>query len=268
MLTNLGYFAAVPYEKRPVLARLRYWQLYRVWCDSMHGMCIGTTPLACGNVIAWLVRNSAGGTQEQRLHALYVRYRKWCHARRISDYTDAWTKDSLSWNDHISLKSKAAAMKRVVRFLLDVVLELPQDSLEAKLVVGVTWGIAEYYRIIMTSGRYLPDEVIDALDTALTTAFLSYNALAAQEHAAGGFHAWHVVSKFHMNLHLVRDFVRNTRVNPRFTYCYKDEDFMRVVKSLAIHSHPATLPQRVLERWLLCICVTGWRPLTKLAEVE
>ena len=119
----------------------------------MHGMCLGSTPFACGNVIAYLVRNSTDGTQEQRLSALYLRYRKWCHDRRISDYTDEWTKDSLSWSDYICLKSKAAAVKHVARFLLDVVVELPQDSVEAKLVVGVAWGVAEYYRIIMTSGR-------------------------------------------------------------------------------------------------------------------
>ena len=53
--------------------------------------------------------------------------------------------------------------------------------------------------------------------------------------------------KFHMLAHLVRD-VRLERMNPKFAWCYGDEDYMHHVAMLARMTHRRTTSLRILER--------------------
>ncbi len=53
--------------------------------------------------------------------------------------------------------------------------------------------------------------------------------------------------KFHHMAHMVKD-IRSERQNPKFVWCFGDEDYMHHVSSLAKGAHKTTTMQRVLER--------------------
>ena len=86
----------------------------------------------------------------------------------------------------------------------------------------------------------------------LEKALVSYNALA-QEAAAKGERNWKILPKFHAVTHYY-----DTRLNPRRTSCYQDEDMVGRVKKIYVACHGRTAPERSLQRYAIVVCLRWW----------
>eukprot|EP00969_Alexandrium_andersonii_P160318 7083112-Alexandrium_andersonii.AAC.1 len=52
-------------------------------------------------------------------------------------------------------------------------------------------------------------------------------------------------------VHLAEDLIGESHINPTYTYCYRDEDFIGRMKHLCKRMHRRRLVDRVMYRYLL-----------------
>eukprot|EP00973_Karenia_brevis_P011517 1558210-Karenia_brevis.AAC.1 len=72
---------------------------------------------------------------------------------------------------------------------------------------------------------------------------------------------WRPKPKNHQWTHLIEDFVRPTKINPKHTYCYRDEDFCGRMKTSIQKCHGTTLAPNALRKYLLYLKI-------KLADIR
>ena len=75
-----------------------------------------------------------------------------------------------------------------------------------------------------------------------------YSWLAADA-ARAGHRQWKLAPKFHLFLHLC-EWQAVEQGNPRYYWCYSDEDLAGLMAEVAESCHPATLPETALFKWL------------------
>ena len=64
---------------------------------------------------------------------------------------------------------------------------------------------------------------------------------------------WKMVAKFHGFVHICEDDAKV--MNPRFLWCYIDEDLQKFMKHIALSLHPKTVAEETLYKW--CVHLFG-----------
>ena len=62
---------------------------------------------------------------------------------------------------------------------------------------------------------------------------------------------WKLSPNLHQFVHLCLD--QTVMGNPRYYWCYGDEDLVRILVGIADGVHPRTLAISVLSKWLWCV---------------
>lgn len=97
----------------------------------------------------------------------------------------------------------------------------------------------------------LTQEEADSISEMLDLYLVSYQALAVEAGAAAEA-LWKIRPKFLYMSH-ISDWTREARINPRYTGCAYDEDYLGKLKRTTCRTHAATFMLRSLQRIVL-----GW----------
>jgi hypothetical protein len=148
------------------------------------------------------------------------------------------------------LSGKAADARMAARFVYELAMECDDGTLHARHRIACCWGLMQYYAIIMKAGRWMSDLEIQQCEEAVYTCLVNYYALRSIMIGLGHLAMYRPKPKAHMWLHLIDDFIKPTRLNPRNFWCYGGEDFVGRVKRIAAACHRTSVVVSVLKRYL------------------
>lgn len=113
------------------------------------------------------------------------------------------------------------------------------------------WNLVEFQRVVDGASMFLTEAEAAAAVTAGQT-FLNFWQELAAENMANLRANYKVRPKHHAFAHYVIHRIRTgSRLNPRVTSCWMDEDFIGRVCRSARGTHPSSLARRTLERHVL-----------------
>jgi len=206
--------------------------------DDMHvndqGFCLRAT----GSTLVWLCQNGYFGPAPMRLQLIRAHniYKQWCVDTKQESRLIQFTEENLHLGLHkfVFLTGKAADARHFAGFTYDVIRASGRapnvDETEYNLVLGVAWGLRKYYLVEYTTGRWLDDEALLALQSAAICMLTSFTAIHVRLGQPGYFRP---KPKDHQLMHLVTHWCEITRINPRFCSNYKNENFVRLMKRFA-----------------------------------
>eukprot|EP00974_Lingulodinium_polyedra_P049958 4804866-Lingulodinium_polyedra.AAC.1 len=122
-----------------------------------------------------------------------------------------------------------------------------------RLVLVVVEGLMEFYQSLECKDYCLPPPAQAALEDSVAKVLHGYRALSHAS-AQEGLLRWHETPKHHYMQHTV---LQSRVANPRWAWCYPDEDFMRIVKKIGGKCLAGTAATKVvpklIQKWQLGI---------------
>ena len=114
----------------------------------------------------------------------------------------------------------------------------------------VLQNLAEFYDVMSSPDYCLSAADRRKLEICINGISRSYRFLQ-NEAIAADRNRWHEVNKHHTMQHILQHAQFS---NPRFSWCYPDEDFMRIVKKIAERCMSATpafqIVPKLVQKWL------------------
>lgn len=234
----------------PISSFFQYIKGLRIDCimiDVLHCVDLGIFA-HCGANILWEVvsLNLWGTTQEQNVKALEKMMKQY---EKDQGVTNRWrgkltvdrVKTSGGWP---KLKTQAA----VVRGLAPFCLHLSQTYLTVKHA-WLCQMMVRFYELLDSEPLFLSAEARDELKQLGLRFSDLYNEFAAEAFVAR-IRMWKGSPKLHMFQHLC-EWQGPEMGNPRYFWCYADEDMVGKMIKTAQSCHPKTLCLMTLWKWLL-----------------
>ncbi|MGB2015010.1 MAG: hypothetical protein ACPHSF_06060, partial [Flavobacteriales bacterium] len=220
--------------------------------DVLHALDQGVSSHVHGNVL-WEIAMSKRLTQEEAVSwlqseivAWYKRKHNKEHARIQGKLTVQRVKTSGDWP---KLKAKAAATRRLTEFVLQLAETHNSGSEHDQKRLGVAQLLNEYYTLIHAEGRWFSTFALDRIPRVVYTFHGLYAALSA-EALRLRVRAWKFIPKFHLFAHIAHPEILKLG-NPRFYWCYQDEDNQRNMASICASAHMDNLAQVSLHKWVI-----------------
>ena len=224
-----------------------------VTVDVLHTIDLGITSRILGSLLVVLVlkRGVLGGSNiPEKLQMLQARLKAWySRAQVTSKYRGKFTRDRLyDAAGFPQLSGKAAALRHMSRFVLELMSSFCDGSDHDKLMLSMIQLLVRFYEILDTNSMYFSREVIEEVAFIGDSVAKMYGILANTAYAQK-VKLWKVTPKLHMWLHLTLWQVALWG-NPRFWWTYPDEDLVGVMMEVASSVHPRTLAFSCLFKWL------------------
>ena len=73
--------------------------------------------------------------------------------------------------------------------------------------------------------------------------------LLAEEALQNSQRMWKMTGKFHLMEHIGQD--QSKICNPKYSWCYADEDLMQIIKEVALSCHPSNLAHMTIFKWII-----------------
>ena len=173
-------------------------------------------------------------TQWQKDNKIVNRYKGRLTHERIRTSKD-WPK----------LKSKGAPMHPVARFALS----LAQEHLDADVILVIDL-LVQFYSVLSANELFLSDAAKQEIQRIGSKLCRTYAKLAS-EAVASRHKLWKATPKLHLFLHLCEWDVEYG--NPRFFWCYPDEDLVGQMIKAGESCHPKTLAVAGMYKWLTLV---------------
>ena len=236
-----------------------------VMVDVLHTVDLGLTAHVCGNVIWWLVIvvNIFGvPTYAKRMEACQNYYKAWVKSTKCKNKlrgkltVERVRADAGEWPQ---LKSKAAPLRSMARFCLHMMQSFgsfaSDDAWRQRhdsLALGVTQLLCEFYDILESESQFLSDAArgrMPLLGEQLMMMYAQLATMAHDDYERLGHRLWKTSPKMHLFLHLC---IWQSLLygNPRYYWCYGDEDLIGRLVSIAEGVHISTLAVSVLSKWV------------------
>ena len=241
--------------------------ILNVQADVMHIVCLGVAHHVLGNTmfeLCFLPKYFPGQTTAQaRCDELWRRIADQYRARgtptQMSNLAIAFFCNMRSPHmDYPVLTSrvKAAETRHLVPIMSTIWANVCDRSGHDAHVLAVLQHLERFYNILDTPGYCMPAADQTSFEQSVAKILRHYRALCLAA-VADGVNRWHEVPKFHYLWHIAQ---QSRVVNPRWSWCYPDEDFMRVVKLIGQKCMDGTattkVAGKVVEKWLVGIL---WR---------
>ena len=156
------------------------------------------------------------------------------------------TKDRIRTSaDWPKLKSKAAPIRTLAPFAV----ALAEEFL-APDVAYLARQLVRFYEIIDCNGLFLTDDAKAEIKIVGSRLCRAYGKLAASAVAANQ-KMWKCTPKLHLFLHLCEYDVELG--NPRYFWCYADEDMVGQMIKAAESCHPRTMAVACMFKWLTVV---------------
>jgi hypothetical protein len=189
-----------------------------------------------------------GSTQAARAEVLRAMLIKWYkehkgHHRIDGELTWTTLKSSGDWP---KLKAKAAPTRHMIDFACDLAAKYNSGSDHDKKRLACCDLLQRFYCILSEEGEFLTPSAKREIRVVGNRFFQIYIQLAS-EALASNITMWKLSPKFHLFIHICE----LSHINPRWTWCYADEDLMKHMKHIAASCHPSTVDHMCLCKWLV-----------------
>lgn len=222
--------------------------------DTLHAVDLGVCAHVLGNVF-WVLaitrRVFGGRTQADAVTFLESHIKSWikrtkCSVNLRGKLTVDRIKTSAGWP---KFRCKGATARHLVRYALDLCTEFcdPTNAEDATMTALCSL-LARFYEILHNESFWLSDAAKAEIPRLGQTFAMLYTQLSRQfvtERRRG----WKLTPKHHLWEHLTQH-QAPVFGNPRFYWCYADEDLVGLMVNLASSVHPITLPESILFKWL------------------
>jgi hypothetical protein len=239
------------------------WHLDLLLEDLLHVVFLGNGEDCAGSAL-WLLeelQHFPGNTADARFECAYVRLLDWCAARNVqcTASVSEYTKTSLIKDDFPHLGGKGADCKATLGFLADelqLAAQTHPGNMELRLATTCLYYLVTWLAILDSEPMFMSPSALAEATQAGWNYLRTYFALAKMCVDAG-VRRWKVRPKCHALAHLL---LRSSysSMNIRFWSCWSDEDYIGKICKLARGTHPRTIAQRTLDRWLANLAVR-WR---------
>jgi hypothetical protein len=243
----------------PSLLRINSLVFEGVTIDVLHAVDAGVASHIIANVFVEIM-HGWGANQAARTRVLEGKikdfYNENKHSAKIQGkLTFERLKTS---NDWPKLKAKAAATRHLAHFALELAvaedLAVPADAddavkLHSRRRRAVCQLLVIFYSMLESNGRYFSRDDQRRVADCGRNLVIIYSQLAA-ESVAKEERFWKLIPKFHIFLHLC-EVQCTTWGNPRWYWCYSDEDLQKLMKAVALSCHPARMASEVLRKWVV-----------------
>ena len=156
---------------------------------------------------------------------------------------------------YLSTRIKAAETRHLVPILHDIWRQLHDSASQYDLqVLECLRCLTDFYDVLSVHHEYaLPVAVVNSLNASLQGVIGNYRMLSLWARAAN-VRRWHEVPKHHYVQHICMQ-MSATHQNPKYAWCYPDEDFMGLVKQISSRCMAGTpvtkLMSKVVLKWTL-----------------
>ena len=238
----------------PILLQLVIgFRLESIMIDVLHTVDLGVAAHIIGNVlfIFGVLRAVFGGRNyEQRVGALSNALDNWykrtkCDSRLRGKLSLERLRPSGDWP---KLKGKAAAIRKLARFALEVAETYAENTAEDKLIIDVIGLLVAFYEIMDSESQFLSKAAKVNLPKIGQKLAETFGRLAKIAVDAGN-RLWKLSPKLHLFEHLLEHQAINSG-NPRWYWTYADEDLVGLMIDIAEGCHANTMPFSVLFKWL------------------
>lgn len=230
--------------------------------DLLHVLYLGMLKDAVGSALRVLTTAGwfavAEGSVNAALLQAFGRFEDWCRSQGITHNADSgkWTAESIGFGprEYPSLSNKGAAVKLVTAWLAgetSMFARTRPHEMPSQLMAVCFWGMATFMATLDHEPLIMADAARQRAIVAGQTFMLAYMALATLA-LQRRLPLWKTRPKDHVfDEVLIRMGV--SKVNPRFSQCFLDEDFIGKVCKLVRSTHALTAPLRTLQRYLALI---------------
>ena len=222
-----------------------------IMIDVLHAVDLGITSHIIGNVF-WLIairRNAFGcKNNEDRIKKLNEHMVAWykrakCESKVQGKLNIDRVRTSGGWP---KLKAKAAATRHLAAYALFLVQVFGAE--EDKHVLALCTLLCEFYQILNDEPMYLGATAKARLPVLGQQLAVIYSKLA-ETSANARLRMWKMSPKLHLFVHLC-EWQAMEWGNPRYFWCYADEDLVGILTEVAKSCHPSTLAVSALFKWL------------------
>ena len=233
-----------------------------VMVDILHTMDQGISSHIVANVMWYFatIRNVFGGrNMEEKISNLNANLISWyrdtkAKVRVQGPLTVDRVRTSGEWP---KLKCKAAATRHLASYVLHLVIVHGAKTVDDpwhghdQLTLGVCQLLVRMYEIINSESMFLGAAAKTEVPKIGRQLAMMYQQLSIYAFGAG-LRLWKFTPKLHLFLHLVED-QAPTFGNPRYWWCYGDEDLVGRLITVAEDLHPRTLTLCILFKWLITV---------------
>ena len=224
-----------------------------IMIDTMHCCDLGVCSHLVANVLVELLDQFAGSTVDARVEALEEHLNEWTKAtgsdiRLRGRLTIARLRTSGDWP---KLAGKAAESRHMVDYALHLSqkFQRPGNTRDARRT-AMCQLLQEFYGILSGNGAFLSAVAADRVGD-LARDFVTIYGKFAREALLAGIRAWKMPPKFHLWVHLCE--IQALHMNPRLYWAYMDEDMQQQIKLIALSTHPRTMCENVLYKWIVLV---------------
>ncbi len=222
--------------------------------DVLHAVDLGIASHIIGNVI-WIlviVRCIFGkGDTAEKLNKMTVHLKAWYKGRDgvcqlQGKLTGDRLKTSKGWP---KLKAKGAQTKHLAKYVLGLAAEFCGTDTYDRQMVAVCQLLVDFYDLLDQESMFLSPDAAKKMKRIGQNMGLLYTSLAAQALAAHQ-KLWKTTPKLHLFCHLC-EWQAIERGNPRYYWCYPDEDLVGLMVEIVQSVHPRRLAVMCLLKWLI-----------------
>ena len=217
--------------------------------DVLHVLDLGVAAHVLGNLFWLIIKRRRGGTQESRAKTLSSEIESWHSDRnQTSGLRGPLTVKRLRNENskYPKLKAKGAS----VRSLIPCALDMARANDLGEREIAVVQLLNEFYNIIYDQDLFLEDWAVQRIGEIGFMFCNMFTDLSRSAHD-NNEQLWKSTPKLHLFAHLCELQVMTLKLNPRSFWCYADEDLVGQLIEIASSSHPMTLAEVGMLKWLL-----------------
>ena len=147
-----------------------------------------------------------------------------------------------------TLKAKAASTSHLAAWALGLARDHQDGSDHDRRRLGVCQSLCNVYDRLEAAPMLLPDVAKHSIGRVGLQLCVLYSQLAS-EAAAQHVKLWKMSPKLHLFLHLC-EWQACELGNPRFCWCYADEDLVGKMIDVAETCHPSTMAVTAMFKWM------------------
>ena len=231
---------------------------FRLECimvDVLHTVDQGVASHIIANVL-WVFavarRVWGGDNQDAAVKKLYANMQQWYKNQKMrtklqGKLTVERLRTKGGWP---KLKAKAAATRHLAAYALHVAQQFGAASSDAegRKIICLCQLLCRFYELLDSESQFLGQAAKLELPTLGNRLVGLYSSLAIAA-VRSGAKLWKLQPKLHMCLHLC-EWQAITHGNPRYYWCYADEDLAGTMADIAEACHPSTMATSGLFKWL------------------
>ena len=234
----------------PELFSIKGLRLECITIDVLHCVDLGVAQHVIGNTL-WEVLPLLGRNRQAQIAELNKRLKRWYTAHRVESRLQGQISEDMlkSKGGWPKLRAKGAATRNMAAFAQCLANEFCDGSERSRRRRAINDALVEYYKILQEEGRFFGRRAQRRLPTLAEELCGFYACLSAESEEAG-VKAWKLQPKFHLFFHLCQPQCLEFG-NPRFFWCYADEDMVGQMVEVAKSCHPKTLATVALYKYLV-----------------